>query len=141
MLTLTLTPKLLMQIKTTGIRKNRIPPSIPLGTSQTATSPAIAVIIAANVMEYVNLKDVSHSAVLEICNALRCTNQYATPTVKAKSSSTKTRTNSTKAPGTGQIESISVMHCITPHANKVRIANDKNKARGPAVRNTVPLLT
>lgn len=51
MLNLTLTPKLLMQIKTTGIRKNKMPPSIALGTSQTASSPAIAVMIAANVIE------------------------------------------------------------------------------------------
>ena len=36
-------------------------PSIALGTAQTATSPAITVMIAANVIEYVNLNDISHS--------------------------------------------------------------------------------
>ena len=57
---LTPTPKLLMAIKTTEIRKKRTAPSIAFGTFQKATSPAMAVIMAANVIEYVNLKDVSH---------------------------------------------------------------------------------
>lgn len=67
MLKLTPTPKLLMQIKLRGSRKNRTPPAIPLDRSQTAISPAIAVMIAANVIEYVNLKNVSYSAVMAIC--------------------------------------------------------------------------
>lgn len=62
MLKLTLTPKLLMQIKIRGSRKNRTLPTIPLDCSQRATSPAIAVMIAANVIEYVNLKNVSYYA-------------------------------------------------------------------------------
>ncbi len=65
--------------------------------------------------------------------------QYAIPTVQARSSSTNVRTNSTKAPGTGHMESISVMHCITPHAKAVRMVKARKRASGPAVLRIVPL--
>jgi hypothetical protein len=56
---LTLTPRLLIQIKTIGTSKKMIPPSMPFGTFQTAASPAIAVIKAAKLMEYVNLRGIN----------------------------------------------------------------------------------
>ncbi len=67
------------------------------------------------------------------------TYQYAIPTVIARSSSRNVRTNSTKAPGTGHIESISVMHCITPHANAVRRVKARKRANWPDVLRIVPL--
>lgn len=56
---LTLTPRLLIHIKTIGIVRNMIPPLMPFGMFHTAASPAIAAMKAAKLMEYVNLRGIN----------------------------------------------------------------------------------
>lgn len=115
-------------MRNTGIRKYSTAPSNALSSGfQKCISAADVATRAANEAAYVNLLVVRAAA----STVFFVTHQYVMPTAIPSSGSINSPTYTERAPGIGQMHSISVMHCITAHARIPGNKKARRVERGP----------